>query len=81
MQTTCVTQNASGLAGPVSELLVNEIARIGASPAEMRTAAAFLAGDGGLHAYAALSPRLRRLVDLLTVAGDRRPNDANGRAA
>lgn len=52
------------------DVLSREIARIGASAAELEAAEAFNATPQGFdaRAYDALPPRTRRLVDLLAVA-------------
>lgn len=65
--------NASktSLIGPTTDFVKGEILRVGAPLAEIRSAMALVGSGAALdpHAYDALSPRMRRLVDLLAVAG------------
>jgi hypothetical protein len=55
-----------------SDLLVREIHRVGAPTFELQSALAFVESEAAFdaRAYEALSPRMRRLVDLLRVAGE-----------
>ena len=57
--------------GSTSEFLRQEILRVGAPAAELKSALAFVGSEAGFdpRAYDALSPRMRRLVDLMAVAG------------
>lgn len=57
--------------GLTADFLEREITRVGASHAELRTALDFVIGDPDPdpRAYEALSPRMRRLVDLVAVGG------------
>lgn len=57
--------------GPTTEFVLREILRTGASVSELRSAAFFVSSEAGRdpRAYAALAPRMRRLVDLVAVAG------------
>ncbi len=61
--------------GPVDRLIVQEILRTEASLLEYKRAFAFAKGPGNASAgaYEALDGRMRRLVDLLTVALEQRP--------
>lgn len=57
--------------GPSWHLLKEEILRVGATVAEIKAADAIARSAAGLDpaAYERLNSRMRRLVDLLTVAG------------
>lgn len=57
--------------GPSWHLLREEILRVGATVAEIKAAESIARGPTGLDpaAYERLNPRMRRLVDLLAVAG------------
>ncbi|GGC77639.1 hypothetical protein [Chelatococcus reniformis] len=68
--------------GPVDDLIVREALRTGASQIELRDALAFAEGpsNADADAYQALSGRMRRLVDLLSVAIHLRGTRAPGRA-
>lgn len=59
------------LVGPTADFIKNEILRVGAPLAELKLAIAFVGADTSFdpRAYEALTPRLRRLVDLVGVAG------------
>lgn len=58
--------------GPSWHLLKDEILRVGATVAEIKAAESIARCPNGLDpaAYDRLNPRMRRLVDLLTVAGN-----------
>lgn len=67
--------NASktSLIEPPNDFVRSEILRVGAPLAEIRSAMALVGNGAALdpQAYDALSPRMRRLVDLLAVAGNK----------
>lgn len=68
--------------GPVDRLIVQEILRTEASLLEYKRAFAFAKGPGNANAgaYEALDARMQRLVDLLTVALEQRPERPFGAA-
>ena len=63
--------------GLTSDFLKSEILRVRASRAEVRSALAFVQNEASLDpwAYEALSPRIRRLVDLIAVADRTLPEE------
>lgn len=67
--------------GRTDELIIRETLRTGATPGELRRALAFAKGPANASpaAYQALPARMRRLVDLLTVALDRAAAEGAGR--
>ncbi|RDJ22138.1 hypothetical protein DWF00_23775 [Bosea caraganae] len=66
--------------GPVNELIVREVLRTGATQLEFKRALAFAKGPANANAvaYSVLTETLQRLVDLLTVALEQRPERPRG---
>lgn len=66
--------------GPVDELIVREVLRTGATQLEFKRALAFARGPANADpiAYSALAEMMQRLVDLLTVALEQRPERPRG---
>ena len=66
------------LVGPTSEFVTSEILRVGAPREELRLAVAFVASEAGRNqkAYETMSPRMQRLVDLVTVTNARSMSNA-----
>lgn len=64
--------DAVRVVGPTDELVLREIQRAGATISDLRAAVAFVSCEAGgsARAYAALAPRMRRLVDLVAVVAD-----------
>lgn len=78
-------RDVTGALGPVDALIVREVLRTGATQLMLKRALAFARGPGNASpaAYRALSETMQRLVDLLTVALEQRPEhprDAGKRA-
>lgn len=68
--------------GPMDDLIVREALRTGAGQVELRDALTFAQGplNADAAAYRALSGRMQRLVDLLSVAMHVRGPQTAGRA-
>lgn len=66
--------------GPIDELIVQEVLRTGATQLAFKRALAFAKGPANADpaAYAALGETMQRLVDLLTVALEQRPERPRG---
>ena len=65
------TTSPSGFGAPMAEFVRAEIRRVGAPATEIEAALAFVAASSprDIRAYQRLSPRMRRLVDLVGVVG------------
>lgn len=69
--------------GPVDELILREVLKTGATQLEFKRALAFAKGPANANtvAYSALTETMQRLVDLLTVALEQRPERPRGTGA
>lgn len=66
--------------GPVDEIILREVLRTRATQLELKRALIFAKGPGNADpiAYGALAETMQRLVDLLTVALEQRPEHPRG---
>jgi hypothetical protein len=69
--------------GPVDELIVREVLKTGATQLEFKRVLAFAKGPANANpaAYSALTETMQRLVDLLTVVLEQRPERPRGTGA